>query len=372
MEVLGLGPVPERFTAEVWARGSTAYTTTWGERLFGGVSSPGNAIKIWDVAGDKPVLVDSVIVPDAETIGDVQVSDDGSLLMVPTEHEPGSIVVFSLADPRRPQLLSRFSSANTAPGVHTAELQRVNGKLYAFLSVDPTFELAARLVIVDLSSPAAPVEVFSRVMGAPFVHDVFVRDGVLMTALWDGGVGIFDIGGLGAGGSVANPVLVSTTPTLGGNAHNIWWLHDPVTGSKQYAFVGEEGPGDVGGSSIGDIHVLDVSDMQKPREVAFFSVPGAGTHNFSVDEQNGILYAAYYNGGVRAIDVRGDLSTCDASQRAPGDSRCDLVKMKRELAVGLLDRGVPVSVWGVHFTGGAVYASDMLNGLWKLAPAARR
>ena len=40
--------------------------------------------------------------------------------------------------------------------------------------------------------------------------------------------------------------------------------------------------------------------------------------------------------------------------------------MGREIAVGLQD-GTPVYVWGVHFDGSFVYASDMLNGLWKLA-----
>ena len=103
--------------------------------------------------------------------------------------------------------------------------------------------------------------------------------------------------------------------TLGGEVHNIWWYHD-ATGGKKYAFVGEEGPGSIGSSSRGDIHVVDVSDLTKPREVALYHVDGAGTHNFSVDEVNGVLYAAYYNGGVRAIDVRGDLGSCPASQQS--------------------------------------------------------
>jgi hypothetical protein len=94
-------------------------------------------------------------------------------------------------------------------------------------------------------------------------------------------------------------------------------------------------------------------------------LPGAGTHNFSVDETRGILYAAYYNGGVRAIDVSGDLSSCDAASKSGG--RCDLGKMGREIASGPNGIG-PVYVWGVQLAGGRVYASDMLNGIWKLAP----
>ena len=44
--------------------------------------------------------------------------------------------------------------------------------------------------------------------------------------------------------------------------------------------------------------------------------------------------------------------------------------MGRELAAGLQNAGT-VFVWGVHFDGNFVYASDMLNGLWKLEAADR-
>jgi len=250
--------------------------------------------------------------------------------------------------------------------VHTAEVQRVNGKLYAFLCIDPRAGSPARLVIVDLSDPAAPTQVFTAAMGLPFVHDVFVRDGILITALWNQGITIWDIGGAGSG-TVSNPIALGNVVTDGGQAHNVWWFHNGVTGEKRYAFVGQEGPGVVGVSSSGDIHVVDVSNFAAPREVAFFHVDGAGTHNFSVDESRGLLYAAYYNGGVRAIDVNGDLSSCDAVDKSP-DGRCDLAKMGRELAHGPSGRG-PVYIWGVQVVGLRVYASDMLNGIWKLAPA---
>jgi hypothetical protein len=355
LQTLGLGSVSERYTAEVWVRGNVAYTTTWGFRG----SNFGNAIKIWDISGGAgPVLVNTVIVPGAGTLGDVQTSDDGSLLVVATEPSPGSIVIYDLADPINPQLITRYATASTQPGVHTAEVQRVGGRLYAFLSIDPP----ARLVIVDITDPRAPVEVLSAPMGQPFVHDVFVRDGILFTALWDAGLTIWDIGGAGSG-AVSAPRLIGNVPTVGGQVHNVWWYHAPG-GEKRYAFVGEEGPAAGLSSASGDLHVVDVSDLSAPREVAFFRVPGAGAHNFSMDETRGILYAAFYNGGVRAIDVTGDLSSCTPAQRSI-DGRCDLRLMGRELAQGPAGEA-PVYVWGVHFTGGKVYASDMLNGLWAL------
>jgi len=42
--------------------------------------------------------------------------------------------------------------------------------------------------------------------------------------------------------------------------------------------------------------------------------------------------------------------------------------MGRELAHGPVGLG-PVYIWGVQLVGLRVYASDMLNGLWKLGPS---
>lgn len=370
LSIIGRGDMTDRFMAEVWIHGDVAYTSSWGSR--GG--HVGNVVHIWRVADDSPELIDSLIVENATTLGDIQVSDDGRLLVVATERQNGSIVIYDLANPLKPARLTRYETDNTTNGVHTAEVARVNGTLYGFLSIDPP---DARLVIVDLSDPANPQEVFVRSMGAPFVHDVFVRDGVLFTALWNDGLTIWDLGGGGKGGSPSNPVQIGNVRTAtfsplvsGSEAHNVWWFHDPAGGpnAKRYAFVGEEGPASSQTSSSGDIHVVDISDMSAPREVAFYHVDGAGTHNFSMDEDRGVLYAAYYNGGVRALDVRGDLSSCSADQKSP-DGRCDLRKMGREIAAGLQGGNLPVYVWGVHFDGSFIYASDMLNGLWKLAAA---
>lgn len=361
---LGLGAVADRWTAEVWTRGATAYTTTWGTRG----AARGNAVKIWDVSGGTPLLVDSVIVANAGTLGDVQTSDDGTLLVVAIESNPnGGLAIYQLDTPTKPRLLVRTTIASLAAGVHTAEVARVNGKLYAFCAMDPTSTLPARLVIMDLSNPANPTQVTSLVLGMPFIHDVFVRDGILFTAEWHDGTGIWDIGGLG-NGSVAAPRRVSLTKTVGGSVHNLWWYHDGATGSKRYVFVGEEGPGSIGSTSRGDIHVLDVSNLAQPREVAAFNVPGAGVHNVWADEENGLLYAAYYNAGVRVLDVRGDLGACPTTQQF-SDGRCDLGLMGREKA--RFSPTTPVYVWGVHMVGGSLYASDMINGLWKIQRSVR-
>ena len=180
------------------------------------------------------------------------------------------------------------------------------------------------------------------------IHDTFVRDGLAFVSAWNEGVMIFDVGNGVAGGSPSNPRLVSTTPTVGGETHNAWWFWNPHTGEKKYLFVGEEGPSP-GRIASGDIHVLDVSDLAHPTEVAFFHLDSAGTHNFWMDEDAQILYAAYYNQGIIALDVSGSLN---------GDLSTRLIDSIRP-------GGENTYTWGVQLQG-SLYAIDMLTGFWQL------
>ena len=182
---------------------------------------------------------------------------------------------------------------------------------------------------------------------------------------WDEGVYIFDVGNGMSGGSPSNPVQVSKTVTAVGvnspspSVHNGWWFHAPG-GQKRYLFVGEEGPGFVGTSSTGDLHVLDVSNLAAPVEVATYHHPDvdgqtAGIHNVWMDEPNQILYAAYYNGGVVSFDVSGTLS---------GDLSSRVIDVLRPGGAG------NTYVWGVMLgPDGDLYASDMLSGFWQLGTA---
>ena len=364
LAVLGQGSVTSRYTGEISVGTRYAYSTTWGARN----GNRGNAIFIWDLAAAQPILVDSLLVADAGTTGDVQVVADANLLVVAVEPAPkGAIVMYDLTAPTRPLLIGRYETPNTINGVHTAQVSRVNGRLYAFLCIDPRGSDPAKLVIVDITDPRAPVEMWVQALGAPFVHDVHVRDGILLTAEWNNGMAAYDIGGGGRGGTPGAPVLLGRVQTVGGSVHNVYWHRDSVSGSR-YAFVGEEGPGAIGSTSVGDVHVVDVSSWAAMREVAFFKVAGAGTHNFWVDESRGMLYAAFYNAGLRALDVRGDLGSCLPAAR-DAQQRCDLALAGRVRGSSLTTQGA--YIWGVDGAASSVIASDMLGGIWRVALAVR-
>src|SRR2546425_6959068 len=191
---------------------------------------------------------------------------------------------------------------------------------------------------------------------------MFVRDGIAFVFAWNSGVLIYDVGNGVKGGLPLCPVLISSLVTSasgisGGPAvHNGWWFWNPNTNEKKYLFIGQEGPaiGGIGVGSAGLIHVVDVSDLSNPHEVAYFHKAGTdstGTHNFWMDEQNQILYAAYYNGGVVALNVSGMLS---------GDLSSRLIDSLRIGGQG------NTYTWGVHLYNGSLYAIDMLSGLWQL------
>jgi len=117
MTVLGCGNfTPSRTTGEIFVRGTTAYTTTWSNS-----STAGSVFYIWDASSDSPTLVDSVKVDNATTLGDIAVTDDGAYLVVATERAPGSIVIYSLTNPRQPQLVSRAAQVVGAFDLITAQ-----------------------------------------------------------------------------------------------------------------------------------------------------------------------------------------------------------------------------------------------------------
>ena len=219
------------------------------------------------------------------------------------------------------------------------------------------------------SDPLDSIAFFSTVVTGPAIvaqvlipanyglHDTFVRSGLVFASAWNTGVIVFDVGDGRLGGGPAAPAAIFTIQTSdngvpgGRQSHNAWWFHNPVTSERRYLFVGQEGPGTIGGQAAGDVYVVDVSNLSAPLQVASFRLPGAGAHNFWMDEAAQVLYAAFYNGGVVAIDVSGTLT---------GD-----------LASRMIDSIGPggsgnTSMWSVQLANGFVYGVDMLTGVWQL------
>ena len=348
LRLVGRGPVDDRYTSDLWVHGDYAYTGTWGMRA----ELPGNLLYAWALdAGGMPTLSDSIIV-NARTVNDVKIRADGRLGVLTHEGDPDNlngVTFFDLADPAHPRIISRFTEGLGA-GVHNAWLEGD----YAYLALDP---YNSGLRVLDISDPASPRLAASFYGGSSLLHDVYVRDGLAFLSHWDVGLVILDVGNGMAGGSPTNPVEVSRLH-LGGQTHNAWYW--PEGG---YAFVGEEQFG-YSTSPSGIMRVVDLGDIARPREVATYEVQGATSHNYWMDEDAAILYLAWYERGMRVLDVSGELMG-------------QLELQGRE--TGFIDYGTKTNycflgpedtcTWAPQLhDNGKLYASDQNHGLVVLEP----
>jgi hypothetical protein len=305
------------------------------------------------------VLTDSQAF-DARVVNAVKVSADGRWLIATREgaaDRRNGILVFSLADRARPELVSEYTETLTA-GVHNVFW---NGTLVYAVN-DGTGDMH----ILDLSDPANPKEVGRWGLDAPgkSLHDIWVQDGVAYLSYLGSGLVILDVGGTGRGGTPTAPVQVSRIFYPGGPTHS-------AIRSGDYVFVGDEDfnttgtvPSEVGSDPRGPVHVIEVKDLAHPRYVGIYQVPEAGAHNFWVQDDR--LYIGYYQGGIRVVDVSGEL-------------RGELYRQGREIAHFLPSAGPEAAkkpfsphVWGVYpmFGNGWIpqgdtfYATDYNSGLW--------
>ncbi len=364
LEVLGQGRMSHRRTSDFWVWEGLdgrdyAVTGTWGSDGF---------TYFWDVTEPQSiVLVDSIQV-DARTVNDVKVSPDGryaSLTREGASNRRNGVVIIDLSDPRRPEIATEFDEGLTG-GVHNA-----------FPMDDYLYVLSAgeKYLIVDMADIRNPRTVGEVNLPGSRIHDVWVHDGIAYSAEWRTGVVMTDVGNGRWGGSPENPVVVTTHPLPGGNTHAVFPYYQESTG-RFYIFAGDEVIGrrgfaleggtnrapwdpEVPGSgtprnTAGYIHIVDFTDPENPRKVARYHVPEYGTHNIWVEDD--VLYQAYYEGGLRVVDVSGLLMG-------------NLYTQGREIAVFKPNDPIGYvanapTTWSAMPFKGNIFVSDANSGLW--------
>jgi len=352
-------------TSEVWVHpnGKVAYlgTTGGGDRLY--------TIDISDPS--KPVVVDSLI-DDLRVLNDVMTTADGKVLVFTREgasSRKNGIVIATLEDPLRPKKVADFTDGVTA-GVHSAFVYTdPKHGTHVFLTNDGT----GAIDVVDINDPARPRRAGSWSTSTPveagrYIHDIDVQDGLLYGSYWNDGLIILDVGNGIKGGTPSRPQLVSQfkydLPSLyrdaeitGGTGYirgtHTAWRH------KNYVFIADEVFGleelrSKTGRAYGRLQVVDVSDIAKPKSVAWYEPEYGGVHNVWVAGDT--LYLGAYNAGFRAFDISGEL-------------RGDLRAQGREIAhlqVSSPDGFVPnfTFTWGVVVKNNLAYVNDVNGGLF--------
>ena len=307
-------------------------------------------MKVWDVTDpSNPVLTDSLQL-DARRINDVKIHPNNRLGIVTREgasSRRNGMVFLDLSTPAHPTILSEYTETVTG-GVHNVWISGEHELVYAVHN-------GTRAVhVIDISNPEAPHEVgrWGIDNQQRSLHDVIVQDGYAYVSYWDDGAVILDVGAGTHGGTPTTPTFVSRFRYPIGNTHVAWRY-------GKYLFVGDEifpqgWDPDKAIHARGYIHVLDVSDIENPVEVAKYEVPEAGAHNVWIEDDR--MYVGYYQAGLRVVDISGEL-------------RGDLYKQGREIATILTTDDETTTpnwpmAWGAQIFKGRIYSSDLNSGLW--------
>jgi hypothetical protein len=360
IEVVGRVPIPER-GAEVWAHpnGKCVYYSTISDRVY--------AIDVTEPS--KPRIVDSMKI-DARLINDVMTTEDGKYGVFSREGSSvrkNGIVVFDASDACHPKPIADYTET-VSGGVHSSFVYRN----HVFLTDDATGSLR----IISIEDPYHPKEVGrwqtsqSEQSQGRYVHDVDVKDGLAYLSYWNDGLVILDVGNGLKGGTPEKPVIVSQLKYdldhlyrrvddmygLAGRGTHTAWRH------KNYVFIADEvyasksAKGHENGNDLtwGRLQVVDVSDLAKPKIVAWYEPTDGGVHNVWVAGDS--LYLGNYQGGGRVVDISGEL-------------KGDLLRQGRELAwlftadsAGSKPRST--FTWGAVVKDGLIYFNDINTGLW--------
>ena len=371
IQLVGYGLVSNVKTSDLWIwpgigkhKGKDfAVTGTWGangEAYFWDVTDPANM-----------VIIDTVTV-DARTVNDVKISDDGRVGVITREgasDRKNGFVILDVSDPYNVTISAAYNDDMTG-GVHNAFIYENhvyavnNGRKYDIINIDDP-KKPFRVGVYELDTPGHSI------------HDVWIEDGIAYSSNWADGVHAVDVGGLkfdetdrsskrfnpllakAGKGSPSNPIHLADLKDPNGHNHAAFPFKSQST-EKFYIVGGDEWfPWRYPGKPRpyqprGGFHFLDFTDIENPKEEAVYTITEAGSHNHWI--QGDTLIAAYYNAGLRIVDISGDLLG-------------DLYRQGREIAFYMssqTDGHIPNStnVWGAIPYKGLIYFTDMYSGLY--------
>ena len=365
VSLVGHGLISEVLTSDLWVWPGVdehegkdfAVTGTWG--------SNGEAY-FWDVTNPDSMLIIDTVTVDARTVNDVKISEDGRVGVITREgasNRKNGFVVLDVSNPYNVKITYEYNDDMTG-GVHNVFIYDNhvyavnNGRKYDIINIDDPYN-PFRVGVFELDTPGHSI------------HDVWIEDGIAYSSNWADGVQIVDVGGIkfneanrsklqfnpflamAGQGSPGNPVRLGGMADPNGHNHAAYPFISQST-DKFYIIAGDEWGNQFG--MAGGFHFLDFTDPKNPKETAVYQVPEAGSHNHWVHGDT--LLASYYQGGLRIVDISGELMG-------------DIYAQGREIAFFM--SGDPngfmanrPNVWGTMPYKGLIYFSDMNNGLWAI------
>ncbi len=371
-KLVGHGLISDVLTSDLWIWGGVdkhegkdfAVTGTWG--------SNGEAY-FWDVTNPDSMIIIDTITVDARTVNDVKISEDGRVGVITREgasNRKNGFVVLDVTDPYNVTISAEYNDDMTG-GVHNVFIYENhvyavnNGRKYDIINIDDPSN-PFRVGVYELDTPGHSI------------HDVWIENGIAYSSNWSDGVVAVDIGGMkfdeadrsntqfnpllakAGQGSPSNPVKLASMGDPTGRNHAAFPFLSESTGNF-YIISGDENfPWGVMATKgqpsnpRGGYHFLNFTDPDNPKEEAIYEVPEAGSHNLWVFGD--ILIAGNYQGGLRVVDISGELLG-------------DIYKQGREIGhyVPYHKEGkIPNApmVWGAQPYKDYIFFADMNSGLY--------
>ena len=372
VKLVGHGLISDVLTGDLWVWAGVdkhegkdfAVTGTWG--------SNGEAY-FWDVTDPSNMTIIDTITVDARTVNDVKISEDGRVGVITREgasNRKNGFVVLDVTDPYNVKITAEFNDDMTG-GVHNAFIY--DNHVYAVNN-------GRKYDIINIDDPSNPfrVGVFELDTPGHSIHDVWIENGIAYSSNWSDGVVAVDIGGAKfdeadrsksqfnpllsrtGQGSPSNPVKLASMEDPTGRNHAAFPFLSKSTGNF-YIIAGDENfpwgvlaPKGQPSNPRGGYHFLNFSDPDNPKEEAIYEVPEAGSHNLWVFDD--ILIAGNYQGGLRVVDISGELLG-------------DIYKQGREIGLYVpynKEGKIPNApmVWGAQPYKDYIFFADMNSGLY--------
>ena len=372
VKLVGHGLISDVLTGDLWVWAGVdkhegkdfAVTGTWG--------SNGEAY-FWDVTDPANMKIIDTVRVDARTVNDVKISEDGRVGVITREgasNRKNGFVVLDVTDPYNVKITAEFNDDMTG-GVHNAFIY--DNHVYAVNN-------GRKYDIINIDDPSNPfrVGVFELDTPGHSIHDVWIENGIAYSSNWSDGVVAVDIGGAKfdeadrsksqfnpllsrtGKGSPSNPVKLASMEDPTGRNHAAFPFLSKSTGNF-YIIAGDENfpwgvlaPKGQPSNPRGGYHFLNFSDPDNPKEEAIYEVPEAGSHNLWVFDD--ILIAGNYQGGLRVVDISGELLG-------------DIYKQGREIGLYVpynKEGKIPNApmVWGAQPYKDYIFFADMNSGLY--------
>ena len=372
VKLVGHGLISDVLTGDLWVWAGVdkhegkdfAVTGTWG--------SNGEAY-FWDVTDPSKMAIIDTITVDARTVNDVKISEDGRVGVITREgasNRKNGFVVLDVTDPYNVKITAEFNDDMTG-GVHNVFIY--DNHVYAVNN-------GRKYDIINIDDPSNPfrVGVFELDTPGHSIHDVWIENGIAYSSNWSDGVVAVDIGGAKfdeadrsksqfnpllsrtGQGSPSNPVKLASMEDPTGRNHAAFPFLSKSTGNF-YIIAGDENfpwgvlaPKGQPSNPRGGYHFLNFSDPDNPKEEAIYEVPEAGSHNLWVFDD--ILIAGNYQGGLRVVDISGELLG-------------DIYKQGREIGLYVpynKEGKIPNApmVWGAQPYKDYIFFADMNSGLY--------